>query len=555
VKPVSFLSLSMLLVICSLPPGARAAEPDVFAVIPADTLAAITIRDPAGLDAKLRDLGSELGFGSVSLFLLAKGQLQMVEGIDEQGTIAILLVPNVEAPDARHDMVLLIPTTDRAKLLAFLAPEPVEEGYDKVRIKQQDTYVGTRGSFTVLTPKLETAKRVVAAKEGMASQLSAYQRKHLQVTDVSVLINVKALASGSGRADFKRLMTVLGLREKELGDYKFWQLFARMEPSGATVEVYTERIKGAAQDSDDATHEGLLAGLPDEDFVTAVGMAGGTLERRTVYTTEVLLDYLEASGGLDASRRGDLVEAVRKMSAQAVRASQMASLLPEGPDGLFGLVKLIETRDDPRRLINAIENFVAILKSGVIVDPVLAKAIERITYRRSAEQVNERPVDHLFMDITALKDVDEGLVKKAIGQDGVLVRIGAVDERHILVTIGGGLERFEALAAVVREGRSPLAGNAGVVRAAAKLPASRSVEAFVAVDRLAELVKRVARVMDMDVPPITVAKLDEPVSIGLSEVGSAGTLFTVVSPRPALIEIVKAFVDLAASQVGGQTMP
>jgi hypothetical protein len=243
------------------------------------------------------------------------------------------------------------------------------------------------------------------------------------------------------------------------------------------------------------------------------------------------------------------------MSSRAVRASQVASLLPEGPDGLFGLVKLIETRDDPRRLINATENFVAVLKSGVIVDPVFAKAIELITYRRSAEQVNELPVDHLFMDVAGLKDVDEGLVKKAIGQDGVLVRIGAVDERHLLVTLGGGLKRFEALAAAVRESHSPLAGNAGIVRAAAKLPASRSVEAFVAVDRLAELVKRVARAMDMDVPPITVTKLDEPVSVGLSEVGSAGTLFTVVIPRPVLIEIIKAFVDLAASQVGTKTVP
>ncbi|UCF32483.1 MAG: hypothetical protein JSV78_09115 [Phycisphaerales bacterium] len=554
-KPVSFLSVGMLLVMCSLSPGARAAEPDVLSVIPADTLAAITIRDPAGLDAKLRELGNELGFGSVSLFLLAKGQLQMVEGIDEQGTIAILLVPNVGAPDALHDMVLLMPTTDRAKLLAFLAPEPVEEGYVKVRIKQQDTYVGTRGAFTVLAPRLETAKRVVACKEGMGSQLSQYQRQHVQVADVSVLVNVKALASGSGRADFKRFMSLLGLREKQLGDYKFWQLFARMEPSGATVEVYTERIEGAAQASTDASHEGLLTGLPDEDFVAAVGMAGGTLERRTVYTTEVLLDYLERSQGLDESRRGDLVEAVRKMSSQAARVSQVVSLLPEGPDGLFGLVKLIETRDDPRRLINAIENFVAVLKSGVIVDPVYAKAIERITYRRSAEQVGELPVDHLFMDVAGLKDVDEGMVKKAIGQDGVLVRVGAVDERHLLVTLGGGLKRFEALAAAVREGRSSLAKNAGIMRAAGKLPASRSVEVFVAVDRLAELVKRVARAMDMDVPPITVTKLDEPMSVGLSEVGSAGTLFTVVIPRPVLIEIIKAFVDLAASQVGGQTMP
>jgi hypothetical protein len=543
VKSVSFLSVSMLLVMCSLPPGARAAESDVFTVIPADTLAAITIRDPAGLDGRMRELASELGFGSVSLFLLAKGQLQMVEGIDEQGTIAILLVPNVEAPAARHDMVLLIPTTDRAKLLAFLAPEPVEEGYVKVAIKQQDTYVGSRGSFTVLAPKLETAKRVVASKEGMASQLSEYQREHLQATDVSVLVNVKALASGSGRGDFKRFMTLLGVREKQLGDYKFWQLFARMEPSGVTVDVYTERIEGAAQGSTDVSHEGLLTGLPDEDFVAALGMSDGTLERRTVYITEVLLDYLEHNEGLDANRRGDLVEAVGKMSSQAARVSQMASLLPEGPDGLFGLVKLIETRDDPRRLLNATENFVAVLKSGVIVDPVYAKAIERITYRRSAERVNEMPVDHLFMDVAGLKDVDEGLVKKAIGQDGVLVRIGAVDERHLLVTIGGGLKRFEALAAVVREGRSPLAENAGIVRAAGKLPASRSVEVFV------------AGAMDMEVPQITVAKLDEPVSIGLSEVGSAGTLFTVVIPRPVLIEIIKAFVDLAASQVGTKTVP
>ena len=103
---------------------------------------------------------------------------------------------------------------------------------------------------------------------------------------------------------------------------------------------------------------------------------------------------------------------------------------------------------------------------------------------------------------------------------------------------------------MVRSGEAPLAGDELIARGAQALPPGRTLETYVAFDRLADLAKRLARAMDIALPSVTVAKLDAPLSIAVHPVGPAASQVDVIVPRPVVIASAKALVELVASQIG-----
>lgn len=166
----------------------------ILRALPADTLLAVTVRDLAALDGKLTKLTERLGF-PFSPYTLMKGSLEIVTGWDDAGSAAVAVMAPEQGAAASKRIVLLLPTQDRSALLTFLNPQPLEDEYLKVTLRGRETYVGTRGPFTVFGPNLETVQHVVRADASLHDRFTIREIKRFVAGDVSLWLNPSALPS------------------------------------------------------------------------------------------------------------------------------------------------------------------------------------------------------------------------------------------------------------------------------------------------------------------------------------------------------------------------
>jgi len=532
----------------------QSGTPEVLSVVPANAWAVLTLRDLAGLNTKITKEMARLELPPVNPFLLAKGSLEIVEGINEKGTAALAVMPPSPLTTTPLNLVLFVPTSDRDKLLAFVGPKPVEDGYQKVTLKGKETFVGTKGGYTVFGADLETVKSIVAAKSGIGSKFCEHQLRRFAVNDASLHVNVAQLSS---EPSFIMLATMLsqatGGSIGALKDYKTWQLSLRLDPEGLALEVYSERTTAGPQKPIWGTKRELLAGLPGEPFVLAMGMSEGE-GRGSARLVEKTLDQVSKIGAIDPSRRKELEEAIGPLSEGVVQTGAVLSALTPGPDGLIGFAKVVETKGPAREMLDKLAPLLELLKSGVVIEPQAVATLNRLEYRRSAETLGNVLIDHLVVDLAGLEATDEELLRKVVGEEGILIRIGAVDDKHTVATFGGGLARFEAVAETVRSGAAALRSHPGITKASSKMPAERSLEVYFALDRFATLVRDVLGVLDEPSPLPAMPGGDVPVSIVIYPVGAAGEQVDVFVPSGVICEIKTLAMDKMARAISPGAM-
>jgi hypothetical protein len=507
----------------------------------------VTLRDLAGLDAKLARLINPLMSIPIRPLMLVKGQLSMVEGIDESGTAAIALLPGAAGETEPTQVVMWVPTTDRAKLLAFLSPAPAEEGFEKVQLKGQESYAGTRGAFTVLAADLPVVRRAVTDGPGVAGRFTPHQIERFGVNDLSVYFNLAAIRSAPFFASISTGLSLLGIPPGDVDRYRSVQLSLRFEAEGVAVEIHAQTER--AEENPAAETEGsLLTELPAEAFVLAVGMnIGGSPGDRSA-PARLVLDALERRGLLDSARKADLEKVIGKMYADVTAAAVSVAAIPEGPDGLVGLTKVVHTKGSARDLAASFEALIAVLKSGVFADPSAAATMQRIAWVRGAETIAGISVDHLSLDISGIQRVDEAAIKKAIGKEGPLVRVGVADEHRLIATFGGGAERFAAALAVLRSGKGsiaddPLIGRSGAVKT------KHHAEAYLAIDRAMKLGADVTRAMDEATVVPRMAPIDAPVSLLARRISPRETQLDVFVPTAVIVAVKQAAMEFTASKM------
>jgi hypothetical protein len=129
-------------------------------------------------------------------------------------------------------------------------------------------------------------------------------------------------------------------------------------------------------------------------------------------------------------------------------------------------------------------------KSGEPEEEV-SKTANAIQWKEGAEKLGGADVDQLVVDLAQLPNSDTDTVdqiKKVLGPEGVLVRVGALGKDQILVVFGGGAKRFEAAAKIATAKEAPLAGNADIKKVADRLQAGpRVMEIYFNVDKLISL--------------------------------------------------------------------
>lgn len=544
---------------------AEGAPADLLAVAPADAWAVIWVRNLGEMDQKLNTLVQQLNvpFPFQNPLTMGLSMLGFISGVDSAGGVGAVILP-APAFDAMKDhTVLLVPCTSLDELLSLMEPEEVEPGVRKVLLQNEPTFVAQKDTHALFGSSLDAVKTVLASKSSLRSSLNAHQLKHNQGDDLAVWCNAQALTTSEAFKAIAPVLAMANIDAQFLSEIRSVGLSVRISSAGIGVGAYADGVpdtntyKGMCGQK--GTTDSLLLGLPKERYVLAYGAASGkeASETGAEMLTRALDNPQVQMLGLDPEKlaqiKSVIVEHVKLMRTLSVGVSA----LPEGPDGMISLAKVVGMEGDPAEGLALAAKLVAIVKGGLVPQEEAVAALNALEYRPAAEQIGGISVDHLVFDLAKVVPQNEEnpeqsedwirLVHKIIGKDGVLFRLGVADAKHVVMTFGGGAERFNTVATLVKEKKTPLAEDGGIQRSKKHLPSVCNAEGYLAVDQLLSVISSIAKALDKPVPPLSLGELNAPLAFASEPVEPGGSQTEVFLP----MELVIAAKDLAMGLAGG----
>lgn len=546
---------------------------DLLQLLPADAWAALAIRDLAALDEKVASLGAwrlprrrgadgrdlsaprgsrshgGLGVdseGGLPLHLLAllKHWLGIVEGFDDHGSAAVVVMPVDPSHPVSKGLAILLPITDRLALMTLWDPHPIDQDCFKITLAGRESFLASKGKFCVIGPDLDTVRSIIEDASPLKNRQSPQARARYAAGDVCLWINLGAIASSSFRDAYgPRLRERFGLVGDLLRPYGGVQVAGRIARDGLTFAVDIERTETHGKTPAADTSESLLRGLPDEPFVLAMGVSNDGSGDRLRAFAGLVAGALTSAEIVDASRTAEFQDVCVSVASKIAAVSVSASLLPEGADGLLGLSKVIRTRGDSRVILREIETTMNLLHGGMFTDPKVSALMQNLVYRRAAEACDGITIDHLLVDQKDAEAAEYASLRKAVGREGLLLRIGAVDHDHIVATLGGGLPRFKSVTEAVRSGGAPLVGNRGIVESARHLAPASWLEAYFSVTQFARLASPLAAAMGMPKSYGNVPELAAPIAVGIRTVSGDAAQVDIFIPKPVLTWLLASLTD------------
>jgi len=542
---------------------------DVLAVAPADAWGAICVRNMGEMDKKLNTLVQQLNvpFPFQNPLTMGLSMLGFISGVDGTGGVGVVILPAPSFAAMKDHTALLVPTTNLSDLLSLMEPTEVEPGVSKVLLQNEEMFVAHKATHAVFSPSLDALKAVLVSKESLRSKLNAHQLKHFQKDDLMVWANAEAITASEAFNAMAPMLQLATMDAEALKEFHSAGLSLRITPAGIGIGLYVDSIPGTdthkVMCSDKGTDDSLLLGLPKDRYVLGYGAISA--KEASELGAEMLVKAFDNPQfqmlGLDPEK----LERVKSMVAARVKLLRTLSVgisaLPEGPDGMISLTKVVGMDGNPAEGLAMAAELVAILKGGLIPQEEAASILSALEYKAAAERIDGISVDHLILDLAKAAGEDPeapeqaekwiGLVNKIVGKEGILFRLGVVDADHAIVTFGGGAERFKTVAMLVKEKKTPLAEDGGIQRCKTHLPPTCSAEAYLAVDQLLSVIAAIAKVIDEPIPPLSLGELNAPVAFTTTPVEKGGSQNELFIP----MELVIAAKDLAMASMGGMGGP
>lgn len=189
------------------------------------------------------------------------------------------------------------------------------------------------------------------------------------------------------------------------------------------------------------------------------------------------------------------------------------------------------------------------------IDEDVKMAISAIAYDTEKESIGGVKVSHLKFDLSKIDELDEDDLEqmlKVIGKEGILFRLAEVDAKHVVVGFGGGAESMGRLIESARSDAAGLADDPGIKKVRAHLTSERASEFYISVDRIVNVLSRVAKALDEEELPIKMPSIDAPLGIS-STGGSEWNRVDVFVPTELMVAVKNAILGMMMG--GGQPTP
>ncbi len=534
--------------------GSRAGELGLkaaLASIPADAVAFVFIPSVGTLDRDYQQAISTMGLEPLippamkSLVGLLKQQVPALEGLDESGSLALVLMRADMLFGLLEKQALLIPTKDPKAMIALMEGQRWEEGLWTVKIAGQGGYAAISETHLIVAASADVAKAIKDSKTGMDSRLEATELRALTGLDLALWIDadrllkmLKPMIDGfltpmmmhaSGGA-FSAMSAEMNKQQLDLfvEGVATVSLGVSLEPSGLGLRGAMTSKPGSelAKRSKIRTTTGsLLEGLPATEYMVALGETANPAQwAASLKTLDSLFSILDDVEGIDAEQVKRFKALISELLPMISSIRAAVTPLAPGPDGLVGISVVMDVSDSKRWLelvgkkVDLGKQMLAAVGGKGTYD-MLKELSAAITHEVEPEKINGVTVQHCKLDLARLKDVNEDDLAKAmkvIGREGLLVRVAAADSKTVVLSFGGGKGPMGALIEQARKREAPLARDAGIRKVAAHLPKERAEVAYFAVDRIVTWVQNVMKVLEEEGLPFQMPAISAPVAVAVS---------------------------------------
>ena len=546
---------------------------DVLEAIPTNAWGFVIVRDMQALSNDAVLLGQKLGLPVPPVLPMAKALVGLMEGVNDTGSLALVVGPGAMG---MPPMGLLVPVTDVGQMIGYLAPQDAGDGVQQIVLMGKPTFVVPYGGFAVMAPSKEAARMLATASAGVRGKLDevrldVYQKSdlfaHVELSDVLTMYRpmiemmIQSMSpapttqpeSGPAAAPPNPLKAVLDF----VLQLNAVDVAADLDASGLMIRGFLSFLPSsnlAAQSAgQEMTDKPLLVGLPamGEQYIVAVGSLQNQSEAvrgQMVKNLDSLLANPAVAQHIDPAQGEKLKDVVVAFARQVRQGSLSISALPAAAQGLIGFAWVLQV-DDAAKTASLIGEAIEMVKL-LPKDEAAREDLKNIVYKPKAEQIGDLSVDHVLIDMANLPDVtdeDRARIKSVAGKDGLLVRIAAVGDNHVVVLFGGGAKRLAAVAALTAQGQSPLSTDPGIKKVADKLPTTRAAEAYFSLDNLMQLIKSIGEAIE-EPAPFEPTQVGVPAGLAISGGKAYGRLDLFIPT-----ELMVAVKDLAMQAMGGMT--
>lgn len=578
------------------PKPAPPADPiAVLKQIPANATAFVAIRNLVELDSDVTAVTKKLGFdleqmGIPNLLTMLQEQIEIKDGLNTNSGVAMVLLDCSqvkESAEIQKRAVMIIPTTDPDKMVEAMKGTKEGSTY-KFQMGEFEGAGIARNGFLILCKDAETLREVEQVKDdGIAKALSPDRMKAYNSSDIFAWISLRGIskdirteaintikglllfaqASSTGGAD--QLETSMAQITKFADECKELSLSVSLDQKvGLAINFAMRAMPDTELARQIAATKPLtssaLAGLPDEPVVLAMGISGGAGNPLYEKSLKDQLDQVLTPDVLgeivDEAQIAALKESILKLvpSFESMGLS-ISGLPPEGQDGLIAVTMVGKTANsqqaqaEVRKLAATIKDMIikVAVKEGGISEEDAKTVADAVQWKENAEKLSGAVVDHLTVDLSKLPDTEPeqiDQVKGIIGQEGILIRVAAVGDKHIVVTFGGGPKRFAQVMDLVQKGQAPLAERKTIKMLAERLPAEKRVgEVYFSIDRLLALVMDISTRSGSPMPFPLSMKEAAPIALVMNQTDEAayeGTLLIPIELAQSVVEAAQPFIQM-----------
>lgn len=598
------------------PPAAPAgpAPGDVLGRIPAGCMGFVAARNVQAftgrIDAFIKQI-SPMGqpLLPISVLDLIRAQSRLGESFDPRGGFALVMLdPQQYGVDlvaaitegkgvemSALPLVFVIPGKDPAKMLAAFGP--IQDGADikLPGLGDPPGWARQAGDYVLLSPNRKAVGALATMGKPVLTQLSAADKAMLTRNDAAVWLNFRVIgpvldaaivrmqkqtaelkqrlekgevppfmrpqqavmlgmgdAMASWRTMLKQLEDVtMGLRIPESGIVlEGAASFLPDSPIGKALAAYKHVAKP------------LLNRLPNMPYILAMGADAGPAmpEQETAKQVDQILSmvpFKDLSPEAKAKFRALLLTSQDELGGMQMFVGQNTA-----GAGKLGVAAVMECKsaDKARQILaDAVAVVAEMFQAGQ--DPNLKQL--SVKYHKGMESLGDRKLDAIIIEHPELAKAPQSArnaMKVVLGEDKLRLYVTALDDKTLVMTMGGGKE-FLAAALKAAGGTGKLAADPNVAKAVAMLPKDRVGVGVFSPQNLMKLImdslKDIAAAEGQQPPPIQL-KVDSPDPFAMAftmqgcDVGATGYL-----PATTIRDLIQVVMGMMmpAMQPGPEIAP
>lgn len=554
----------------ALPTTAQAGDPkEMLKFVPQDCWGFVMLQSMETLDEKLTQIQKIVPMEGVPpsitpMMLMPLGITPQENPIDMKAPVGVVMLDSNKfgGGDYTKSIVALVPVKDGKALVTKLGGGEPADGVITCKSPMgEDMFAVIRDSYVLLGQNQDALKAAAKPEKTMGDDVIEARGSLLKTSDIYVSVSVRTLvaahkdmimgmlpmlAAGAG-GDVKSLEQLLQM----FMEMESFDMSVRLDEAGLAMRFLNIPKKGSDLEKlmldTKNSSESLLAVLPQEKYLFAIGSTGGYSEHAAKFGDQNILGTVLKSAqlpGLDETAVKTIDGEIQKMFKSLGPWAASISGMPEGKDGLFGATVALESKD-PAEFVNSIRTIYETVWK-VSDDEDIEELKKNIVHAKEAETIDGNKVDTVTVKLDGLAELaamDPDDLKNAqslLGKE-IVFRFGVVGDKHVVFAFGGGKDRYQTICQSVKtKSSNSLRHDKGIGEISKVLPNPHSAEGYFAVDNILTTIKSALKATgeEDDIPEVPV--MNAPVAIGAAQIGSVQRMDFFVPMK--VIEAVKSMV-------------